>query len=559
MKKIKIYLSLLVMLGFLILFVINRVNRTIYIDYPIDKALFPPEFPSVKFSWGSKPEFVGSWEINISTTNAVFKFDTILSKTSWVPPEQLWNKLKTDSKHESIRFSAKRVGKFGKSMIKFSFSPDSVGAPILYRQMPIPFVLAENMLDSMNYMLINTGSPDPPDAAMRKFMVCGNCHSFTMDGSTIGLDLDAGLRDKGGYFISTIKDTMLFNVDNYMSWTKIEKRKTFGLFSKISPDGRYVVTTVKDRVLSHNFPYDESTNAFSQLFFPVNGHLGIFDRQTKQFHELPGANLDDYVQSNAIWTPDGKNIIFCRANALPYTLDSLEISIRDEQLIEKYIERKETLKYDLCIIPFNNGNGGQAVPIKGASDNGMSNYFPAVSPNGKWIVFCQAENFMLLQPDSKLFIVPLNGGKARRLNCNLELMNSWHAWSPNGKWIVFVSKGLSIYTDMFLTHIDENGNASSPVLIEKARQTRRVTNYPEFVNVKPEYKFIMVYDYVELAHIRRALENNDVIKARDLYTRYKQQNPVIYPDDFRNLAEFIEEMGLNNEIEFWEKHIVVRK
>jgi len=150
----------------------------------------------------------------------------------------------------------------------FRISKDSVGAPILYRQMPIPFIIAEKNLESMNFMLLNVGSKKAPHVAMGGFPVCGNCHSITADGSTIGLDLDAGLRDKGGYFVSPIKDTIVFNPDNYMSWSKIEKRRTFGLFSKISPDGRYIVTTIKDRVVMKNYPYSKEHIAYSQLFFP---------------------------------------------------------------------------------------------------------------------------------------------------------------------------------------------------------------------------------------------------------------------------------------------------
>jgi hypothetical protein len=559
MNKIKIIIPLIIILATLFLFARNKIHNEVHIEYPFAKTQFPPEFPSSTFSWSSTSGFQGSWRICISGKNGRIELDTVLAGTSWTPSEQFWSRLKAESLHGNIRFSVKRIGKPGKSSVLFKFSPDSVGAPILYRQMPIPFVLAEKLLDSMNFVLINVGSKDPPHLAMKQFFVCGNCHSFTQDGKAMGLDLDAGLRDKGGYFIASIQDTMYFSMENYLSWTRIENRRTFGLFSKISPDGRYIVTTVKDRVLSHNFPYDASTNAFSQLFFPVNGHLGIYDRQTKELHELPGANLDEYVQSNATWTPDGESIVFCRAKALPYSSDSFELNVMDEQLIQNYIERKATLKYDLCIIPFNKGKGGKAIPIEGASNNHMSNYFPAISPDGRWIVFCQADNFMLLQPDSKLFIVPLYGGGARELDCNLELMNSWHAWSPNGKWIVFVSKGMSVYTDMFLSHIDESGNASPPVLVEKARRHRKVVNYPEFLNVKPDYQFEMLYEYVELAHIERALQNIDLQKARDLYQEYKMQNPVIYQDDFRNLTVFLTKMGLPNEIDFWKKQVVVRK
>ena len=39
----------------------------------------------------------------------------------------------------------------------------------------------------------------------------------------------------------------------------------------------------------------------------------------------------------------------------------------------------------------------------------MSNTFPKVSPDGKWIVFVQCKNGQLMRPDSKLWIVPARG------------------------------------------------------------------------------------------------------------------------------------------------------
>ena len=47
-------------------------------------------------------------------------------------------------------------------------------------------------------------------------------------------------------------------------------------------------------------------------------------------------------------------------------------------------------------------------------------------------------------------------------------MNSWHSFSPNGRWLVFSSKSRSPYTQMFLTHLDEEGRDSPPILIENA-------------------------------------------------------------------------------------------
>ena len=112
----------------------------------------------------------------------------------------------------------------------------------------------------------------------------------------------------------------------------------------------------------------------------------------------------------------------------------------------------------------------------------MSNNFPKVSPDGRWIVFVQCRNGQLMRPDSQLYIVPFGGGEARRLRANTPLMNSWHSFSPNGRWLVFSSKARSPYTQMYLTHIDEDGNSSPAILIDNATAANRAVNIPEFVN-----------------------------------------------------------------------------
>jgi hypothetical protein len=523
-------------------------------------TLLPPEFPAPLFEWWSDVKDTSAYEVSLFTDNKKYKINAVTDQLNWKPEVSAWDSLKALSKYKKIHFMVKRKGERNYASISFRLSQDTVGAPVLYRQMPIPFLLAEKQLDSMNFMLIDFGSRQKPHTAMKGFSVCGNCHSFTADGSELGLDLDAGFRDKGGYFVSDVDDTIEFNQSNFNSWSKIEKRRTFGLFSKLSPDGRYILTTVKDRVVIKNFTFPPIENVYySQLFFPVNGHLAVYDRQTKKLKELPGANNPEYVHSNATWTPDGKHIIFCRAKAVPTKTSVYDVTVKDEAIINEFVERKREFKYDLCIIPFNNGDGGVAEPIEGASNNGKSNYFPAVSPDGKWLVYCQAENFMLLQRDSRLFIIPLYGGKARELNSNFNSLNSWHAWSPNSKWIVYVSKGLSPMTDMFLTHIDEDGNSSIPVLVDKARVPYRVVNYPEFVNIPAEKTFVMDYDFVELAHIERAYMSGDWEKAKELFYRMEKQDLFFFSEDYQNLSWILGKMGMVEEAKRYDelaKHTV---
>jgi Flp pilus assembly protein TadD len=63
-------------------------------------------------------------------------------------------------------------------------------------------------------------------------------------------------------------------------------------------------------------------------------------------------------------------------------------------------------------------------------------------------------------------------------------MNSWHSFSPNGRWLVFSSKGRTPYTQMYLTHIDANGDSSPAILVENSTAANRAVNIPEFVNVE---------------------------------------------------------------------------
>jgi pentatricopeptide repeat protein len=190
------------------------------------------------------------------------------------------------------------------------------------------------------------------------------------------------------------------------------------------------------------------------------------------------------VQTNAVWSPDGKTIVFARSQA--YRSERLEqqnSALINEKDVPEFTIDKKPFLYDLYRIPFNDGKGGTPELLQGASGDGMSHYFPKYSPDGKWIVFTKSKSYMLLQPDSELYIIPADGGVARRLRYNTARMNSWHSWSSNSRWLVFSSKVNGPYTQLFLTHIDENGNDSPPVLLERFTSPDRAANIPEFVKL----------------------------------------------------------------------------
>src|SRR5262249_55489025 len=217
---------------------------------------------------------------------------------------------------------------------------------------------------------------------------------------------------------------------------------------------------------------------------PIKGILVVYDRETHTFAPLPGADDPQYVQTNAVWSHDGKYIVFARTMAYhAQRLEQQNSALVDQKDVPEFTVEKQPFLYDLYRIPFNDGKGGTPEPLRGASGDGMSNYFPKFSPDGKWIVFCKAKSYMLLRPDSDLYIIPAEGGTARRLRYNTARMNSWHSWSSNSRWLVFSSKVNGPYTQLFLTHIDENGNDTPPVLLERFTSSDRAANIPEFVKI----------------------------------------------------------------------------
>ncbi len=159
--------------------------------------------------------------------------------------------------------------------------------------------------------------------------------------------------------------------------------------SQVSPDGRRVVTTIKPPGTPGTHFYYVANFAdyrFLQVFYPTRGILVWYDRDARKLQPLPGADDPRYVQTNAVWSPDGKYLVFARAEAKdPYPAGGKLAAYANDPA-------EVPIQYDLYRIPFNDGKGGKPEAIAGASRNGMSNSFPKISPDGRWIVFVQARN-----------------------------------------------------------------------------------------------------------------------------------------------------------------------
>jgi FimV-like protein len=304
------------------------------------------------------------------------------------------------------------------------------------------------------------------------------------------MDLDGPKNDKGMYTLVPVGREMSIGTKDVIEWRsaagKLPGEVRVGFMSQVSPDGKYVATMIQGLdpkvkgSLNNFYSANFKDYRFLQVFYPTRGMLAWYSRSTARLQPLPGADDPRYVHTNAVWTPDGKHLVFARAEARDAYPEGAKAAERANDPNETRIQ------YDLYRIAFNEGRGGTPERIEGASANGMSNAFPKVSPDGRWIVFVRCRNGELMRPDGKLYIVPVEGGEARLLKGNTPRMNSWHSFSPNGRWLVFSSKSRGPYTKMFLTHLDEDGNSSPAILIEDSTAANRAVNIPEFVNIPPD-------------------------------------------------------------------------
>jgi tetratricopeptide (TPR) repeat protein len=493
----------------------------ISIDYPEDGSIFPPGITPPTFIW--RDAAATSWRINISFANKApaLQFRTNgermhvgaidpecvaesnkppkltpqqAASWTWTPDPATWSAIQLHSTGQPATVTI--TGYLNDQIVSapshsaFSTSRDPVGAPIFYRDVPLMPTVGTNgivqPIPTSAIHLIKWRLRDirqtESHTVLHNMPTCANCHSFSGDGKTMGIDIDGPANDKGLYAIVPIqreisiknKDIVQWNTDGKVGLTRV------GFMSQVSPDGRFVVSTFAGPSLDVPSTYyvtNFKDYRFLQVFYPTRGILEWYNRATGVRKPLPGADDPHYVQTDGFWSPDGKTIVFARAVARNPREEGQKPALYANDPNETQIQ------YDLYRIPFNNGKGGTPERIVGASQNGMSNTFPKVSPDGRWIVFVQCHNGQLMRPDSQLYIVPFNGGVARRLRANTPTMNSWHSFSPNGRWLVFSSKARSPYTQMYLTHLDGNGDSSPAILIDNATAANRAVNLPEFVNI----------------------------------------------------------------------------
>ncbi len=269
--------------------------------------------------------------------------------------------------------------------VTISTSQDPVGAPLFYRDVPLMLAPVEqkgpitplppSAIPLIKWQLRNIAEPQS-HTVMRDLPTCANCHSFSRDGKTLGLDMDGPRNDKGLYAIVPVSKNIVIRNQDVIRWSSFKEHpdaiteeptvKRFGFMAQVSPNGRYVVTTIGPPEMKNTHQEEEPGFApgainlvfsvnyrdvhFIQVFYPTRGILAWYDRLEKKMRPLPGADNPQFVQASAFWSPDGKYLIFSRAVARDpfppgapkptYANDPNETQIRYD-LLQNSVQRRQ--------------------------------------------------------------------------------------------------------------------------------------------------------------------------------------------------------------------------
>ncbi len=426
---------------------------------PYDGASFPRNIAPPLFQWQDTENDL--WRLSIRPAGQNEPLHVITRRTSWRPDARTWEAIKSAKTGEWIDLEVRGLKRTsgGDAEVwmdssRFRVSTYPADRLIVYR-MVTPLFHGYKTPD-IHYRFIDSFDADQFLPGEQTY--CTNCHSFPVSPDIPSEDIDLAIAVRDQLVPETQRRILgLYNMGS-------RSAKTLNInsfFMTWDPEGTRVAVTGGYRVSVRPLITLET-----QEFYVLTADILIVDSETLEVFPLTGASTPENMESFPTWSPDGKTIVFARAE---------EISME-----EGFAERR----YNLYKVPYNDGKGGEATPIPGASHNEMSNFAPRFSPDGKWLVFNKCDWSSLVAPSSDLWIMSTeDGAEPRPLECNVPYaMDSHHSWSSNGRWLLFASKrDDGIFARIYLTEIDEDGHASPPVELPCKDDTMMCFNVPEFL------------------------------------------------------------------------------
>lgn len=216
--------------------------------------------------------------------------------------------------------------------------------------------------------------------------------------------------------------------------------------------------------------------------FDLSSDVIVYDTEKNEILLDTLLNTKAWSENTPSFSPDGKWLYFTTCYQQEYPLKH-----KEEQ-------------YNLCRIAFDENTGcfgSQVDTIFNAVALDKSVTWPRPSYDGKYILFTLSDYgyFSIWHKESDQWLLDTATGEARPAEeINSEDADSFHNWSDNSRWVVFTSRrNDGLYSNLYLTCIDDSGHFSKPFLLPQADPKEYYTqslysfNTPDFTKTKVDF------------------------------------------------------------------------
>ncbi len=236
------------------------------------------------------------------------------------------------------------------------------------------------------------------------------------------------------------------------------------------PSGNYVAFSSNKTVQSFHMHPDKNIDVYD-LF----SYLVVYNTISNEI-SFCGDRDTAYMETFPCWAPDGSYLYYCRTKQVKETFDLKQV--RYDLVRKSFDEKSEVL--------------GPAEMIYNANDINKSVSFPAISPDGKYLIFTQQNygTFPIWNKEADLYLMDITNRKTEKMSLNSDETESYHSWSSNGRWIVFSSKrGDGLTARPYISFFYSPDSIGKPFVLPQKDPTiyktmEKTYNRPEFVRGK---------------------------------------------------------------------------
>jgi hypothetical protein len=466
----------------------QKVQRPAHLEPDYSGIVIPPNIAPLNFVIREK---AARYHVKIFSTKG--ESIEIHSETPAIKiPLSPWQELLMQNTDQEIQFVITIQDSSGEQWLQFEpirnkIAREKIDRYLVYRLMPPLYIFWKKMgiyqRDLESYDVKQILSSKPLNDG------CFNCHSF-LNNSPDKWIVHLRGAPVTGMLLNRGEETVLVK-------TQTEFNKAPAGHPIWHPGGNYIAfSAYKVRQFFHAEGVNRDVLDFAS-------DIILYRVDSNTITSCQSIADSNYFETYPAWSPDGKWLYFCSTPRF----DTVAV-LRDHNYRE--------VKYDLMRIGFDTETGkfGKIEKILASAETGMSITFPRFSPDGKYLLFSMSSygNFPLARSGGHLYVMEMDSGQIRKLECNGENSDSYHSWSSNGRWIVFSSRrddGISARP--YFTYFDEQGVAAKAFILPQEdpdfyESELQTFNIPELItgpiSQKPQ-------DLIKVAR-----QTDQIIKAR---------------------------------------------